>query len=102
MARAAFGDVTPKLAELTDDLLYGEIWQGSALSARDRSIATVAALVMLSRPEQLEFHIDLALDNGVTRDELVEIITHLAFYGGWPAGVSAASAARRAFAARVR
>lgn len=78
-----------KLAELTQSLLFGDIWQRTPLSPRERSIATVAALVALYRLEQLPFHLQLALDNGVSRDELGELLTHLAFYAGWPATVSA-------------
>lgn len=78
-----------KLAELTESLLFGDIWQRTPLSPRERSIATVAALVALYRQEQLPFHLQLAMDNGVSRAELGELITHLAFYAGWPAAVSA-------------
>ncbi|MBA4707973.1 carboxymuconolactone decarboxylase family protein [Aquitalea aquatica] len=78
-----------KLAELTESLLFGDIWQRTPLSPRERSIATVAALVALYRLEQLPFHLQLAMDNGVSRAELGELITHLAFYAGWPAAVSA-------------
>lgn len=98
--RTAFGEIAPKLAELTDDILYGDIWQRPDLSPRDRSFATVTTLVALYRLEQLEFHIGLALDNGVTKEELIELITHVAFYAGWPASMSALSAARRVFIAR--
>jgi 4-carboxymuconolactone decarboxylase len=78
-----------KLAELTQSLLFGDIWQRTLLSPRERSIATVAALVALYRLEQLPFHLQLAMDNGVSRAELGELITHLAFYAGWPAAASA-------------
>lgn len=78
-----------KLAELTQSLLFGDIWQRTPLSPRERSIATVAALLALCRLEQLPFHLQLAMDNGVSRAELGELITHLAFYAGWPAAVSA-------------
>jgi len=78
-----------KLAELTQSLLFGDIWQRHALSPRERSIATVAALIALYRLEQLPFHMQLAMDNGISRGELGELITHLAFYAGWPAAASA-------------
>lgn len=78
-----------KLAELSQSLLFGDIWQRTLLSPRERSIATVAALVALYRLEQLPFHLHLAMDNGVSRSELGELITHLAFYAGWPAASSA-------------
>lgn len=82
----------PKLAALSETLLFGDIWQRPELSPRERSIATVAALLALYRLEQLPFHLQKALDNGVSRAELGELITHLAFYAGWPAAVSASDA----------
>ncbi|MDQ1381685.1 MAG: 4-carboxymuconolactone decarboxylase [Actinomycetota bacterium] len=91
------GAVAPKLAELTDDVLFGDVWERRGLSKRDRSLITVAALVALYRPEQLDFHLRRALDNGVTRDEIVEIITHLAFYAGWPNAMTAINLARTIF-----
>ena len=81
--------VAPRLAELSEQLLFGEIWLRQPLSPRDRSLVTVAALVALARVEQLPFHLRRALDNGVTREELSELVTHLAFYAGWPAAASA-------------
>ncbi|WP_371230652.1 carboxymuconolactone decarboxylase family protein [Pseudomonas sp. QE6] len=79
----------PKLAQITEDVLFGDIWQRPQLSPRERSLATVAALVAQGRLEQLSFHLQLARDNGLTREELVELITHLAFYSGWPTAASA-------------
>lgn len=79
----------PKLAQITEQVLFGDIWQRNELSPRERSLATVAALVVLGRNEQLPFHFELAQRNGLTREELVELITHLAFYGGWPVAASA-------------
>lgn len=79
----------PKLAQLSEDVLFGDVWQRSALSPRERSIATVAALTALYRPEQLGGHLLRAIANGVTKDELGELFTHLAFYAGWPAAASA-------------
>jgi 4-carboxymuconolactone decarboxylase len=78
-----------RLAEITQSLLFGDIWQRPGLSPRERSIATVAALTALYRLEQLPFHLQLAMDNGISRAELGELITHLAFYAGWPAAASA-------------
>jgi len=89
LAKDTIGQVAPKLAQLTGDVLFGDVWERSALPKRERSLVTVAALVALYRLEQLPFHLQFALDNGVTRDELVELITHLAFYAGWPAAHSA-------------
>lgn len=79
----------PKLAQITEDVLFGDIWLRPQLSPRERSLATVAALVAQGRLEQLSFHLQLARDNGLTREELVELITHLAFYSGWPTAASA-------------
>jgi 4-carboxymuconolactone decarboxylase len=84
-----FGDFAPKLVELTEDVLFGDVWERPELSKRDRSLITVAALVALNRTEQVRFHIERALDNGLTKDEIIETITHLAFYAGWPNAVSA-------------
>ncbi|HWU04385.1 MAG TPA: carboxymuconolactone decarboxylase family protein [Novosphingobium sp.] len=86
----AVRDTCPKLAELGDKLLFGEIWNRPELSKRDRSLITVAALLALYRPEQLPFHLNHAIENGLSREELAEAITHLAFYAGWPAATSAA------------
>jgi 4-carboxymuconolactone decarboxylase len=91
------GDVAPKLAQLTDDVLFGDIWERPGLSKRDRSLITVTALVALYRPEQLDFHLRRALENGVTRDEIVEVITHLAFYAGWPNAMTAINLAKKIF-----
>lgn len=90
-APASLAAVAPKLAELTDRVLFGDVWNRSQLSPRDRSLITVAALVALYRLEQLPFHLERALDNGVAPQELSELITHLAFYAGWPCAASAAA-----------
>ena len=96
-AQQLMGATAPKLADLTDAVLYGDIWERPQLSKRDRSLITVAALVALNRPDQLRSHLTLALRNGVTEEELVETITHLAFYGGWPNAVTAVSVAKEVF-----
>ena len=93
-AQKTIGDVAPKLAELTDDVLFGDVWERPQLSKRDRSLVTCAALVALGATEQMSFHFPRALENGVTREELVELITHLAFYVGWPRAMSAVPRAR--------
>jgi len=93
-AQKLLGDIAPKFAELTDEVLFGDVWARPGLSQRDRSLITVAALVALYRPEQLRAHLARARDNGVTQDELVETITHLAFYAGWPCAVTAVGVAR--------
>ena len=91
-AQQLMGDFAPKLAELTDNVLYADIWERPGLSKRDRSLATVSALIAMNRPDQLRSHLALAIQNGLTREELAEAITHLAFYSGWPSAVSAVSA----------
>lgn len=90
-AQQLVGDIAPKLAELTDEVLFGDVWARPGLSPRDRSLITVAALTALGRADQLRSHLGLALNNGVTQEELAEVATHLAFYAGWPAGMSAAT-----------
>jgi len=98
--RRDVSDVAPKLAEMTDQVLFGDIWERPGLSKRDRSLITVAALVAGYRTEQMPFHFNRALDNGVTQDELIELITHLALYTGWPNAMSAVTRARDVFAQR--
>lgn len=96
-AQRIMGDVAPKLAELTDRVLFGDVWQRPGLSQRDRSLITVAALIAMNRPDQLRSHLRIARQNGLTQDELIEAITHLAFYAGWPSAVTAAGVAREVF-----
>lgn len=93
-ARKAFGDVAPKLAELTDEVLFGDLWERPELSRRDRSLVTCAALIAMGKTEQMNFHMPRAIENGVTREEIIELITHLAFYAGWPNAMSAVTKAR--------
>ncbi|MBO9539737.1 carboxymuconolactone decarboxylase family protein [bacterium] len=93
-AQKQFGEIAPKLAELTDRVLFGEVWPGPELSQRDRSLVTVTALIAGGHTEQLPFHMNRALENGVTRDEIIGIITHLAFYAGWPRAMSAIQVAK--------
>ncbi len=97
-AQSLFGDVAPKLAQLTDQVLFADVWARPGLSPRDRSLVTVSALIAMNRPEQLRSHMALARTNGVTNDELVETLTHLAFYAGWPSAITAAGVAREVFA----
>ena len=87
-AQKMIGDFAPALADLTDRVLFGEVWERAGLSRRDRSLATVAALVAMNRPDQLRFHLAYAVKNGVKKEELIEMITHLAFYAGWPSAMS--------------
>ena len=100
-ARSSIGDIAPKLAELTDTVLFADVWARTELSPRERSIATLAALVALNRSEQLPFHLARARDNGLADGELVELITHLAFYAGWPCAFSAIGVLREARAERT-
>ena len=95
--RSPFSDVAPALATITDDVLFGDVWKRPGLSARDRSLITVASLIALYRTNELPFHLKRALANGVTRDELAEVITHLAFYSGWPTASTAVTIARSVF-----
>ena len=87
--RKSIGDIAPKLAVLTDEVLFADVWSRTELAPRERSIATVAALVALNRTEQLPFHLARARDNGLGDGELAELVTHLAFYAGWPCALSA-------------
>lgn len=93
--RKSIGDIAPKLAALTDEVLFADIWARPGLPPRERSIATLSTLIALHRTEQLPFHLRRARDNGITDAELVELITHLAFYGGWPVAFSALDVLRR-------
>jgi len=96
-ARDALRAFAPKLIDLTDNTLFGDVWERPGLSKRDRSLITCAALIALNRTEQQVGHFTRALNNGVKKDEIIEMITHLAFYGGWPAAMSAANVAKRVF-----
>lgn len=95
-SREAVRDFVPKLIELSETVLYGDIWQRPGLAKRDRSLITIAALLALGRIDQLKVHVGRAEADGVTAEEISELITHLAFYAGWPAAMSAASAAQAA------
>jgi 4-carboxymuconolactone decarboxylase len=96
-AQTLMGDIAPKLADLTDQVLFGDVWRRPQLSPRDRSLVTVAALIAMNRPDQLRSHLARARANGVTQEQLVEAITHLAFYSGWPNAVTAVGVARDVF-----
>ena len=99
-AQQLFGEFAPKFAQLTDDVLYADVWERPGLSKRDRSLITVSALVALYRQDQLRSHLALANRNGLTREELSEAITHLAFYAGWPNSVMAATLAKEVLPAK--
>jgi len=96
-AEKMLGGFAPKLVELTDQVLFGDIWERKELSKRDRSLITVAALVALNRPDQLRFHLGRAIENEVKEQELIEAITHLAFYAGWPSAMTAITLAKELF-----
>lgn len=96
-ARAVIREVAPKLADLSEDVLFGDVWERPGLSKRDRSLITIASLISLYRTDQLRGHLGRALDNGVTKEEIAEVITHLAFYGGWPTAANASVVAKEVF-----
>ena len=95
--RIPYADIAPALVDYSERVLFGDVWLRPGLSPRDRSLVTVATLVALYRTNELPFHLKRALDNGVTREELIELITHLAFYSGWPTANSAMTIAKRVF-----
>src|ERR671939_1724638 len=96
-AQKMFGDFAPALVGFTDDVLFGQVWKRSELSPKERSLVTVAALTTSGNTDQLGYHLGLAKQNGATESELVEAITHLAFYAGWPKAMSAMTVAKRVF-----
>jgi 4-carboxymuconolactone decarboxylase len=97
--RRAIGDFTPKIVDITDHVLFGDIWERTELPKRDRSLITVAGLIMGGNYEQLEAHLQIAKTNGVTETELKEVMMHMAFYAGWPKALSAINVAQRVFSA---
>ena len=96
-ARTAQQEIAPKMAELSANVLFGDVWERPGLSKRDRSLITVASLIALYRTDQLRGHIRRALDNGVTKEEIGEVITHMAFYAGWPTAANAVQVAKQVF-----
>ena len=96
-ARDKVRATVPKLIDLTEKVVYGDVWERPELSKRDRSLITCAALVVLNRTEQLKGHLERALNNGVTPEEIGELITHLAFYAGWPTAMTAGRIAKKVF-----
>jgi len=96
-AQQLMGDFAPKLAELTDDVLFADVWERAELSQRDRSLITVAALIANGNTEQLIGHLKRAKENGLSETELAEVMTHLAFYAGWPRAISAITVAKEVF-----
>ena len=99
-SREIMAEIAPKLAELTSDVVFGDVWERTELSKRDRSLITVAVLTALYRTDQLRGHIGRALDNGVTKEEIAEVIVHMAFYAGWPTAANAVRVAQEVYAER--
>ncbi|QKS48816.1 carboxymuconolactone decarboxylase family protein (plasmid) [Paenibacillus cellulosilyticus] len=95
-ARESYGDIAPAFVRYSEDVLFGDVWRRGQLSLRDRSLITVAALMAGGMIEQLPYHLRLAVDNGLTIEELTEAITHLAFYAGWPRAASALTVLKEA------
>jgi 4-carboxymuconolactone decarboxylase len=100
--RAPWADIAPHLTEISNTVLFDDVWRRPGLSPRDRSLITVASLIALYRSNELPFHLGKALENGVTRDEIIEMITHLAFYSGWPTASTAIGIARQVLPATAR
>lgn len=96
-ARKSFGDIAPHLAEITDKVLFGDVWENKALSPRDRSLVTITCLMAMYRTNEMPFHIKKALENGVTKDEIVETVTQIAFYAGWPPAMTALPIIKKVF-----
>ena len=91
------GDFAPKLVDLTDNVLFADVWARPDLSPRDRSLATITALIAGGNAGQLPYHLNYGKENGLTETEIVEAITHLAFYVGWPKAMSAITVAKDVF-----
>ncbi|MEV0048994.1 carboxymuconolactone decarboxylase family protein [Saccharopolyspora shandongensis] len=98
-AEKLFGDFAPALVHFTDDVLFGDVWQRTELTPKERSLVTVAALATAGNTDQLVFHLGLARENGNTEAELIEALTHLAFYAGWPRAMAAMAVAKNVFTA---
>ncbi len=96
-ARDTFGDIAPKLAEITDKVLFGDVWADDTLSPRDRSLVTIVNLAALYRHNELGFHLKKGIENGLTQDEIIAAITHTAFYAGWPTAMTAIQVVRDVF-----
>ena len=101
-AKPTVYEFIPKLGQLRDEVLFGDVWEHPDLSKRDRSLVTVAVLAALYRTDEMRGHMQRALDNGLSKNELSEVITHLAFYAGWPAAMTAALVAKDVFEKRPR
>jgi len=100
-AQRRLGDVSPRLAAYTTDIVFGELWHPPELKARDRSLVTISALIAKGQLDDLPLYLDQGMDSGLTQAQIAEVITHLAFYAGWPRAMSAVPVARQVFAARA-
>ena len=98
-AQKAFEEFAPDFVHFTDDVLFGQVWPRTELSPKQRSLVTVSVLATLGATDQLVYHLGLAKENGNTEAELIEAITHIAFYAGWPRAMSAMTVAKEVFAA---
>ncbi|MFV0623472.1 carboxymuconolactone decarboxylase family protein [Sphingomonas sp. ac-8] len=96
-ARDSFGDIAPQLAEITDRTLFGTVWEDQTLSPRERSLVTITTLVAQYRHNELGFHLKKGLENGLSKEEIIAAITHIAFYAGWPSAMTGIQQARKAF-----
>jgi 4-carboxymuconolactone decarboxylase len=96
-ARKSFGDIAPHLAEITDKVLFGDVWENPALKPRDRSLVTITCLIAMYRINEMPFHIKKALENGVTKQEIIEAVTQIAFYAGWPPAMTALPIVKKVF-----
>ena len=95
-----FGKVSPGLVQYTTDVLFRDLWLRPDLAPRDRSLVTVSALIAAGQAAQIPYHLNKAMDNGLKQTEAGEVITHLAFYAGWPNAFSAAGVAKDVFEKR--
>ncbi|WP_438273854.1 carboxymuconolactone decarboxylase family protein [Nitrobacter sp.] len=96
-ARKSFGDIAPHLAEITDKVLFGDVWENPSLKPRDRSLVTITCLIAMYRINEMPFHIKKALENGVTKEEIIEAVTQIAFYAGWPPAMTALPILKKVF-----
>ncbi|MFM2483396.1 carboxymuconolactone decarboxylase family protein [Celerinatantimonas sp. YJH-8] len=96
-AQKAFGHIAPKLAQYSDDVLFGQVWEDPTLTAKEKSLITISSLISLYRVNELPFHLKKAIENGCSKDEIVAVITHLAFYSGWPTANTALPIAQKVF-----
>ena len=97
-----FGQVSPGLVQNTTDLLFRDLWLRPALAPRDRSLVTVSALIASGQVAQITYHLNHAMDNGLTQPQASEVVTHIAFYAGWPNAFSALPVVKEVFEKRQK